>query len=70
MQIRGSKRDMTLTDEYLTRNEQLQSMISYNELTTFLAEDTFADLILRTSMDGKITKAHKIVLAARSRFFS
>lgn len=55
-------------NKYLNRNYLLASMMLPDELETFFVDETLSDVTLQTSSDPEATiKAHKIVLASRSR---
>jgi len=49
----------------VARNKHLNSLKVADNLVTFLDEGTLSDITLRA--DGAAIKAHKIVLATRSR---
>jgi len=55
---------------YTSRNDYLESMKLPDNLISYLIDETLTDIILQTNMDGGTIKAHKIVLAARSRWES
>jgi len=53
--------------EYLSRNKQLRSTSVPDEMISFLNEEYLSDIIIR-SKNGEQVRAHRIVLAAMSRF--
>ena len=53
--------------EYLTRNKQLRSKTLPDQMVLFLNEGSMPDVTL-ISKNGEQMRAHRIVLAARSRY--
>jgi len=54
-------------NEFFSRNKKLKSMILEDELVRFLDEDILTDVAIHSRDGTLIMRAHKIVLAARSR---
>jgi len=54
-------------NESLWRNQKFANMIFVDKLVDFFDQETLTDVELKT-VDGTTIKAHKVVLAARSRF--
>ena len=61
------KEKLVLIDQYIQRNVKLASLTPSDTLGSFVDKDLFSDVTLRTR-DGGEVRAHKIVLAAKSKY--